>query len=131
MILRPIDDLSWVTEVCSLPDLAWRLEDRRALAYQIGASRAAVVITFGKAKDSGAFALWIAGVGGKLGFRPKTNLRIINQVLVDVEAMARVMCCDEIRVDSGTRMDWKRNLLPLFGFVEKPLGEAFVMRRVL
>lgn len=95
--------------------------------YWIIGTNAFVVLSEGVSKRSGNLALWIENAAGDVGQRPKANLATMGEVLADCETIARTDNCMEVRIEPGTRTEWKGRLLPRFGF--EPDGPA--MRKVI
>lgn len=120
----------WLAGVfADMPTLLGRAtsEPPQVALYWIIGTKAFVVLSEGVSRRSGNRALWVENVAGEVERRPKANLETMGEVLADCEAIARKDNCMEVRIEPGTRTEWKARLLPRFGF--EPDGPA--MRKVL
>lgn len=100
-------------------------------AYRIEGTKAALVISVGRTVDTDLPALWIEGLAGEIGHRPKANLRLMGEVFAQCETIARSLGCAELRIEANTRTSWKTALLPRFGFVPVRVGDRHIMRRLV
>lgn len=114
-----------------MPNLRERLASGIAVAFRIVGTDAALVISTGTTKDSGASALWIEGVGGNIGFRPHQNRDLIRHVVGECEALAHRLGCSEMRIEAGSRLGWKARLLPTLGFQTAHVAGATFMRKAI
>lgn len=129
--VRLFDERAWLERHCDVPNVLDRLLNRTALAYRIKGTDAGVVLSVAQTVDSGKLALWVVSLFGRVGFKPKANRELMQSVLLEVTDMAADAGCDEVRVEQGTRADWKLRLLPKLGFERVDVGPVFVMRKAI
>lgn len=113
------------------PNFRKRIASGVAALFRIAGTDAALMLSVGITKDSGIKALWIEGVEGSVGLRPHANLRLMQGILGQCEAMARYFGCREVRIEANSRQGWKLRLLPKFGFELTRVPGANVMRKVI
>lgn len=130
-IVDPISEWEWLAERCDLPRLFQRLSTNQIGAYRLVGSDAALILAVNTTKDTGQRALWALSLGGVVGRRPKDNLRLMGAALRDSEEIARCSDCKAIRIEPGTRPEWKPKLLPLFGFEPLTIEGVTIMQKVL
>lgn len=129
--VRLFDERAWLERHCDVPNVLDRLLNRTALAYRIKGTDAGVILSVAQTVDTGKIALWVVSLFGRVGLRPKANMEMMRRVLEEVAVMAADAGCDEVRVEQGTRADWKLRLLPKLGFERLDVGQVFVMRKAI
>jgi hypothetical protein len=107
------------------------LERGESRAFHIVGTDAVLVLAAGKAKDTGAVALWIESLGGNVGYRPKENAAVLAQVLRDCDAIARLAGCTEIRIEAERRLPLKERLFVRHGFSRTTVLGKPLMRKAL
>lgn len=125
------DRWDWIAARCAMPGLQERLTGREAAAYRIDGTDAALIMSVGTTKGTGARALWIEGLGGHVGRNGTKNRRLLGAVLDECAAFARASDCDEIRIEANNRSALKLRLFTAFGFEEGRLpGSTFLRKAV-
>jgi hypothetical protein len=114
-----------------LPRLRERLERGESRAFHIVGTDAVLVLAVGQTKDTGAVALWIECLGGRVGYRPKENSAVLTQVLRDCDAIARLADCTEIRIEAARRLPLKERLFVRHGFERTAALGKPLMRKAL
>lgn len=129
MMLDILDTAEMLPETLSayLP----KLESGWAAAFRIKGTEACIVLGFNETVDTNEPCLWIEDLVGRVGFRPKANLRLMGTVLRECETHARRLGCTEIRIEANSRLGWKETLLPCFGFEPKHVNQYMVYRKGL
>lgn len=111
-------------------NLPERLLTGEAAALRIAANDALLIVQIGPDVDAHK-TMWIAGVIGAFGFRPKRNLWAMRAVLDNCEALASQTGCAELCINAETRGIWKEHILPLFGFEPFDVSGRAIMRKRL
>jgi hypothetical protein len=111
--------------------LGERLSTGQLGAYRILGTDAALILAVNTTRDSLIRALWVVGLGGNVGFRPKANVALMGKVLTDCDLIAAASDCKAIRIEPGDRPDWKSHLLPRFGYRPLDVDGVTVMQKEL
>lgn len=129
MMLDILDTAEMLPETLSayLP----KLESGWAAAFRIKGTEACIVLGFNETVDTNEPCLWIEDLVGRVGFRPKANLRLMGTVLRECETHARRLGCTEIRIEAERRDDWQKVILPRFGFEAIRVNQKSVYRKAL
>ena len=107
-----------------------RLQTGAAVALRINETDALLLVSVGPTVDGVSKAFWVAGLIGDFGNRPKANLDTMGKVLATCDRMAIALGCSEIRIESVDQ-EWKKRLLPLFGFIASEVAGKIIMRKPL
>lgn len=102
-----------------------------ATAFEVPGTDAAVLVSVGVTKDTQASALWVEGLRGTIGRRPKQNAALASALLDELAAMGRGLGCTEMRIEANSRVGWKTALLTKLGFELKHVGDGAVMRKAI
>lgn len=102
-----------------------------AAAFAVPGTDAAILVSVGKTKDSDILALWVEGLRGSLGMRPKENAARARETLDHLAEMGRHCGCTELRIEANSRLGWKTALLTKLGFELSRLGDGSVMRKAI
>ena len=121
----------WLEPRCPLPRLRERLESGESRAFHIVDTDAVLVLAAGKAKDTGAVALWIECLGGHVGYRAKDNARLLKTVLTDCNEIARLAGCTDIRIEAANRLPLKERLFARHGFERTTVLGKPLMRKAV
>lgn len=108
--------LSFVKPDGRFPHLSEKLNSGWAGEFHISGTDAALVLSVGQTVDTNKTAVWVDDLRGKVGWRPRQNLQLMNRVLRRVAIIARALNASEIRIECETRQGWQKALLPRLGF---------------
>lgn len=102
-----------------------------AAAFAVPGTDAAILVSVGKTKDSDRLALWVEGLRGSLGMRPKENAERARATIGQLAEIGHRIGCAELRVEANSRLGWKTALLTKLGFELSRVGDGSVMRKAI
>ena len=86
-------------------DVAWSLTTGGATAYRVsGEAEGLIVLSSGQVAGTWERILWVAQVAGAVFGGPKRRLRVMRALMREVEALASLAGCTEVRI--AGRMKW-------------------------